>query len=177
MEIRMLISALIICLIMTCRAQERAGMTGIDLSSNFNFQEELHLVPAVFHAIKQHRISLGPLFPVSDNAVPVWGIDMTYKFYPNRLEQLFDLFFLYDTRLIRRKLFRTSTEKGMSWQNYLGYGFHVNLRSIYLSHKIAAGLEQNWFDDLETIYDVNVFVSFGIGYRINLPFKKRKNEE
>ena len=125
------------------------------------------------YAFKRHEPFIGFEFAVNSNPVSNYGLDLGYRYYPNRDLSGFDLFFTYLMQANSRKLYSNSTTNGFSLHNVAGYGFNVYLTSgLYIKHFLAAGIENSWFGEDGSFSDFSLIISLGIGLRINKPSLK-----
>ncbi|MCD4696829.1 MAG: hypothetical protein K8S16_11385 [Bacteroidales bacterium] len=145
----------------------RIKSTGVETCISYNYLEDLKLHFLFTVIKKQHAPFIGLEFPVNSSHISNFGIDIGYKFYPNRNQPKFDVFFLYLMQANSRKLYSTSVTNGFSLHNLIGYGFNIYFNDkIYLKHHIAAGIEKSWFEDYGNFTDLSIIVSFGVGLKI-----------
>ena len=146
----------------------RNKTTGFEVSLSYNYLEEFK-AHFLFNITKRkHEFFIGPEFPFTGNCCSLFGMDLGYKFYPNKSKSVFDLFFQYRLQAIYRKLYSRSTEKGFSVHNTLGYGFNVFLSNkLFLTHSFGLGIEKSWFRKSGNFTDFSLFIKLGVGININ----------
>lgn len=146
---------------------ERVSSSSMDASISYNYLEDLKFHVSFSHTFKQHEPFFGLEVPVSSDPVSNFGLNVGYKFYPNKTRQSFDFFFIYLMQAGSRKLYSNSTTDGFSLQNLIGYGFNVYFNDkIFLKHHIAAGVENAWFGEHGNFNDFSLMISLGIGMKL-----------
>ncbi len=141
---------------------------------SYNYLEDLKVHFLFLYTIKRHEPFVGLEFPVTREHISNFGFNAGYRFYPNKSRQNFDLFFLYLLQGESRKMYSNSTVNGFSLHNLLGYGFNIYFNeNIFLTHHIAAGVENAWFSDYGNFTDFSLVINLGIGIKIkNLKTKE-----
>ena len=146
---------------------ERDISTAVDASFSYNYLEDLKFHVLFSYTLKQHEPFFGLEVPVSSNPVSNFGLNVGYRFYPNKTRQNFDFFFIYLMQAESRKLYSSSTVSGFSLHNLIGYGFNVYFNDkIFLKHHIAAGIENAHFGSRGNFTDFSLMIYLGIGMKI-----------
>ncbi len=134
---------------------------------SYNYLEDVKVHFLFTYKIKRHNPFIGLEFPVNSAPVSNFGFNAGYKFFPNKNRQTFDLFFIYIIEGCSRKMYYNSTITGFSLHNLIGYGFNVNFNdNLYLTHHIAAGIENSWFGESGGFSDFSLVINLGIGIKI-----------
>ena len=134
---------------------------------SYNYLEEFNLYFTGYFTFKKHEPFIGFEFPVSSNHVTNYGINVGYKFYPNKIRQVFDLYFVYLIQADSRNLYSNSTISGFSLHNLMGYGFNIYFNDIlFVNHQIAAGIEKSCFGNEGSFTDLSLLIKIGIGLKI-----------
>lgn len=145
------------------RTKEIKSEAGI----SYNYLEEFTLHLTGYFGLKKHEPFLGFEFPVSSNHITNYGINIGYKFYPNKSKQAFDLYFVYSMLANSRKMYSNATINGFSLHNLLGYGFNIYINDdLFLNHQILAGIEKSWFSNEGSFTDLSIMIKLGIGIKI-----------
>jgi hypothetical protein len=140
---------------------------GTNATISYNYLEDLKVHFLFLYTIKQHEPFVGLEFPVTREHISNLGFNAGYRFFPNKNRQTFDLFFIYMMQGGSRKMYSNSTVTGFSLHNLLGYGFNIRFNdNIYLTHHIAAGIENSWFGDKGSFSDFSLVINLGIGIKI-----------
>ncbi len=147
--------------------QDRIKEIKSEVAASYNYLEEINLHLTCNFALKRHEPFIGFVFPVSSNHTTNYGINAGYKFYPNKIKQVFDLYFIYLMQANSRNLYSNSTITGFSLHNLLGYGFNIYFTdNLYLTQQIAAGVEKSWFGNQGNFTDLSLIIKLGIGLKI-----------
>ena len=134
---------------------------------SYNYLEDLKVHFLFSYTLKQHEPFIGLEFPANSDNISNFGFNAGYRFFPNKKRQTFDLFFIYLMQGGSRKMYSNSTVTGFSLHNLLGYGFNIHFNdNIYLTHHIAAGIENSWFGDKGSFSDFSLVINLGIGIKI-----------
>jgi len=140
---------------------------GTNATISYNYLEDPKVHFLFLYTIKQHEPFVGLEFPVTREHISNFGFNAGYRFFPNKNRQTFDLFFIYMMQGSSRKMYSNSTVTGFSLHNLLGYGFNIRFNdNIYLTHHIAAGIENSWFGDKGSFSDFSLVINLGIGIKI-----------
>ena len=138
-----------------------------EATASYNYLEDLKVHFLFSYTLKQHEPFIGLEFPVNSDNISNFGFNAGYRFFPNKKRQTFDLFFIYLMQGGSRKMYSNSTSTGFSLHNLIGYGFNIHFSDIiYLTHHIAAGIENSWFGDKGSFSDFSLIINLGIGIRI-----------
>ena len=134
---------------------------------SYNYLEDIKVHFLFSYTFKRHEPFVGLEFPVSSNHISNFGFNAGYRFFPNKNRQNFDLFFIYLIQGGSRKMYSNSTVNGFSLQNLIGYGFNIYFNNnIYLTHHIAAGVENAWLGEYGKFTDFSLMINLGIGLKI-----------
>lgn len=154
-------------------AQEsRHNNINIEISPSVNNQEDIILNLSFNFVRKQHEFFLGPKFPLSGKSNTIIGLNLGYKFFPNKVKTKFDMFFHYNIQVVNRKLYYNSSKKGFALYNIIGYGFNFNFnKNMYLTHSLGIGIENSWFKDYDIFTDIAALFKLGIGYKLKVKKK------
>jgi len=145
-----------------------------EMSFSYDYLEDFQSHFILSYTFNRHEPFIGFQFPINSNPVNNFGGSLGYKFYPNENRPAFDVFFLYMMQANSRKLHSTSTFKGFSLHNLVGYGFNIRLHNlIYLNHHVAAGFEHSWFGGEGNFTDISLQVNLGVCVRL----KRTNNSE
>lgn len=146
---------------------ERNRSFGVNSTVSYNYLEDVKVHFVFLYTLRQHEPFIGLEFPVSSSNISNFGFNAGYKFFPNKKRQTFDLFFIYIMQGYSRKMYSNSTVNGFSLCNLIGYGFNISFNnSLYLTHHIAAGIENSWFGEKGSFYDFSLTINLGIGIKI-----------
>mgnify|MGYP006305476305 CR=1 FL=1 len=153
----------------------RTNNVSIQTPVTYDYLQDVKVHFLASYSFGRHAPFAGISFPVNDSPMANYGFSAGYKFFPNKLKQTFDFYFLYLLQGDSRKLYSNSDVKGFSLQNRLGYGFNVYLNDrLYIVHHVAAGIENAWFAGYEVFTDVSLTAGLGIGVKIG---NKSKTDE
>ncbi len=164
---RLLLMTLVIIPLLVSAQNMRIRSLTTEATVSYNYLEDLKVHFLFLYTIKQHEPFIGVEFPVTREHISNFGFNAGYRFFPNKNRQTFDLFFIYMMQGGSRKMYSNSTVTGFSLHNLLGYGFNIHFNdNIYLTHHIAAGIENSWFGDKGSFSDFSLVINLGIGIKI-----------
>ena len=153
-------------------AKQRKFNWGISVGSDIG-EFGILFTPTALFANEHHQFELGPKFHTSSNKSnnngARWGIDFSYKYYPNSHSDRFNLYFILSGQYIRgfweNRYFGNSTYNQSEYiadldkwifgygegnfNNYgitLGYGFQIRIaKPFYLGFHLGAGIGYDMF--------------------------------
>jgi hypothetical protein len=135
-----------------CKAQHTTTKTqiGLDISMGNNAIFRQNILPSITLSKNKHVFFAGPGFYYNlpyNEYVPAYGAQAGYQFYPNGQTNRFNLFFEYDISYVS-KTYRYNYYSGFypnaelvkkaakirSFDNYLGFGFKLNIDKVFYLH-------------------------------------------
>lgn len=126
-----------------------------------------HAVYSVSREIGKSSFNIGINSPI--------GVNIGYAYFPNNLNNRFNLYFRYDVNIMRLKLRPYKYEPYYVLTNSIGYGVRLNINSRwYIENSVNAGAVYQKFVN-PSRYSDDFFVS--AIYKIALGYQYRKVEK
>ncbi len=141
---------------------------GIDFAIGNNAIGKGNILPTITLSKGKHVVFMGPTFiyGLAFNPYrPIYGVQAGYQIYPNGRRNRFNLFFEYDFNYMKGKFqkdyysyyskgIKKSTTVFSSLDNYLGFGFRLNLiKSFYFKTNVGLGVIVYDQNTTEEYYD------------------------
>jgi hypothetical protein len=135
-----------------CKGQNQTPATqiGLDISMGNNAVFRQNILPSITLSKNKHVFLAGPGFYYNlpyNEYISAYGAQAGYQFYPNGRNNRFNLFFEYDVSFIKKaytynyytghypnsQLIK-KTAVVTALDNYIGFGFKVNLDKVFYLH-------------------------------------------
>lgn len=159
------------------QSTESGGIYGANINSSINGElYAVMLTPCFTYTKGKSQLEFGVGLNLNERQEQsLWSSELNYKFYPNGMDNKFDLYFLTQFAYLNR----TQHSYYPADYNYLfvngGYGFEIKVhKKIYLGSQLSVGafsfsrISENPYLDLSNMFEE---IGFSLAFQVNAGYR------